>query len=315
MLAEKGSEPVINHSVSSSVDEHEIDLLDLIKEVWRSKYLIIIVTFFFAITSLYYALSLPNQYRSNALLAPASNSSGGSLSGLTGQLGGLASLAGVNLSGGGGGVDKTAISIEIIKSWGFVEKFIQRHSIDVELFASRGWDKPTNSLILDKSILNEELTGWINASKTPSSWQLYQTFMKGLSIGQDRNSGLVTLSIEHYSPYLAQKWTELLVKDINDYMQKRDSEEALRSVEYFKKQIEKTDIAEMRAIFYELIEQQTKSLMLAEVSSEYVFKVISSAKVSEVKSKPNRLAIIMLSACLGLILSLSFISVRFFIKN
>ena len=46
-----------------------------------------------------YALSVPNQYIATALLAPAQQESGG-LSGALGQLGGLASLAGVSIGGG-----------------------------------------------------------------------------------------------------------------------------------------------------------------------------------------------------------------------
>ena len=42
---------------------------------------------------------MPNQYKATALLAPA-QSSGGGLSGALGQLGGLASLAGVSIGGG-----------------------------------------------------------------------------------------------------------------------------------------------------------------------------------------------------------------------
>ena len=67
----------------------------------------------FAIVSVGYALSLPNQYKATVLLAPAQEESGG-LSSALGQLGGLASLAGVNIGAGGGGESKHAQ--EILKS-------------------------------------------------------------------------------------------------------------------------------------------------------------------------------------------------------
>jgi len=47
-------------------------------------------------------------------------------------------------------------------------------------------------------------------------------------------------------------------------------------------------------VFYQLIEEQTKTLMLAEASDEYVLKTISEAKVPVEQEKPNRLLIIIL---------------------
>lgn len=57
--------------------------------------------------SIIYALSVPDQYRASALLVPA-HSDCGDLSGALGQLGGLASLAGVSL--GGGQISETQIA-------------------------------------------------------------------------------------------------------------------------------------------------------------------------------------------------------------
>jgi uncharacterized protein involved in exopolysaccharide biosynthesis len=68
-------------------------------------------------------------------------------------------------------------------------------------------------------------------------------------------------------------------------------------------------------VFYQLIEEQTKTLMLAEVSGEYVFKTISEAKVAEEKSKPKRALISILGAFLGGMLSLVVVLIRHFTKK
>lgn len=44
----------------------------------------------------------------------------------------------------------------------------------------------------------------------------------------------------------------------------------------------------MQNTFYKLIEEQTKSLMLAEVQEEFVFKVVDPSVVPEVKYEPKR---------------------------
>ncbi|WP_256931973.1 Wzz/FepE/Etk N-terminal domain-containing protein, partial [Vibrio parahaemolyticus] len=63
---------------------------------WKGKWIIVVATFIFAIGSVLYSLSLPDIYKSDALLAPAESSNGGGLSKMASQLGGLAALAGVN---------------------------------------------------------------------------------------------------------------------------------------------------------------------------------------------------------------------------
>ena len=79
--------------------DDEIDLKELFMLLWGGKWLISAVTGLAAAISVAVALSLPNIYTASALLAPA-ESSGGGLSGLMKQYGGLASLAGVSLPGG-----------------------------------------------------------------------------------------------------------------------------------------------------------------------------------------------------------------------
>jgi len=140
--------------------------------------------------------------------------------------------------------------------------------------------------------------------------------LKGkIEIARDKQSGVVSLSVEHYSPSVAQKWVNLLVSDINKHMQERDQQEAKKSIEYLKEQIVNTDIAEMRMIFFQLIEEQTKTLMLTEVNDEYVFKVLSPAKVPEIKSKPSRVLIVIAFTFLGFMSSIVLILIYRMTRN
>jgi hypothetical protein len=84
--------------------DDEINLAELWRAIWAGKLTIILISFIFAIASIYFALSKPNIYKASIILAPASNESGaGGLSALAGQFGGLASMAGINLAGGESG--------------------------------------------------------------------------------------------------------------------------------------------------------------------------------------------------------------------
>ncbi|KZZ77006.1 hypothetical protein A3766_12405 [Oleiphilus sp. HI0132] len=299
-------------------EQEDIDLREVFGAIWKGKVFIVLLSSFFVVSSVFYALSLADEYKSTVLLAPASSSSGGGLSSrLVGQYSGLASLAGINL--GGGAENKSVIAIELLKTWGFLERFIEDNKLQVPIFAAKGWDKVNNRLLIDPDVFDESSDKWVREvdsgqSSAPTSWELFKRFKERISIRKDDSTGLIQLSIEFYSPYLAKEWVGLLVEAINKHIKQQDRLEALRSIEYLTRKVSETAVSDMQSVFYQLIEEQTKTLMLAEVSEEYVLKTVSEAKVAEEKSKPKRALIVILSAMLGGMFATAIVLLRF-VKN
>jgi LPS O-antigen subunit length determinant protein (WzzB/FepE family) len=308
---------VENHNQITQFHDDEIDLRELFSVLWAAKKLIVAVTAAFALASVIFAISLPNKYEASALLTPAQDSGSG-LSGVLdnlGGLGGLASLAGVEIGGGGGG--EAQIAQEILLSWGFVEKFVEENNLAVEVFAADGWDKEKNQLQIDNDLYNIEENRWVRnppSGKTvnPTSWELYEEFLELVSISTDKKTGLISFSVEYFSPYIAKQWVDQLVVAINQYMQQRKLQMVNTNIEYLEAQIEKTSIARMKEVFYTVIEEQIKNKMLAEASPEYVFVTVSPAMVPEVKSQPKRALICILGVLLGGMLSVAFVLVRYY---
>jgi uncharacterized protein involved in exopolysaccharide biosynthesis len=304
---------VENHNQVTQFHDDEIDLRDLFSVLWAAKKLIVAVTAVFALVSVIFAISQPNQYKATALLTPAQQQSSG-LSDALGSLGGLASLAGVDIGGGGGG--EAQIAQEILLSWGFVEKFIDENDIAVEVFAADGWDKEKNQLSIDNDLYDNDENRWVRTpsqGKTakPSSWKIYKKFLGMLSISTDKNTGLISLTVEYISPYIAKQWVDQLVVAINQYMKQRKLQMVNTNIEYLEAQIEKTSIARMKEVFYTVIEEQIKNKMLAEASPEYVFVTVSPAMVPEEKSQPKRALICILGTILGGMLSVAFVLIRY----
>ena len=297
--------------------DDEIDLVELWRAIWAGKFTIIIISMIFAVASVFFALSKPDIYKASAILAPASSED--SAGGFSGQLGGLASMAGISL-GGGGGVNKTALALEIIKSRSFVETFIIKHDLVVPLMASIKWDRASDTLILNEELYDSVNNKWlreVKAPKTPepSSWEAYQTFSSLVTVSQDKESSMVNIDIEFYSPELAKKWLTWLVQDINEYMREQDQIEAKASIDYLTNQLANIKVATMETVFYQLIEEQTKNMMLTMVKKEYVLKTIDPAQVPDTKDKPKRALIVVLGTMLGGMLSVLIVLIRYFAKK
>ena len=310
----------MDNNVLSQPQEHyddEIDLRELFGVLWAGKIKIIAITAVFAIASVIYSLSVPNQYKATALLAPA-QSDGGGLSGALGQLGGLASLAGVSLGGGEGG--EAQIAQEIMKSWSFIEGFIADNDLAVEVFAAEGWNKGSNMLQINDGVYDTQNNQWLIENESgvvgpPNSWSLFQAFSGRLAVSEDKKLGLVSVSIEYYSPQIAKQWVDMYVEAVNRFMQQRQVDKVTKNITYLQEQIEKTSIAEMQEVFYTIIEEQTKNKMLAEASPEYVFVAVSPSMVPEEKSQPKRALICVLGTLLGGMLSVLLVLIMHYARK
>lgn len=286
--------------------EDEIGLTDLFMALWKGKWIITVLTVLFATGSVIYALSQPNIYKAYALLAPAESNDSSGLSKMAGQFGGLAALTGVNL--GSGDTSKTDLAVQVMSSRKFISSFIENNDLLVPLMATKGWVLEDNALIIDDEKYNEGDNKWLREpdglrGAAPTEQEAYDLFIKDIfSIKQDKASGLYTVSISHYSPYVAKQWVDWIVNEINRVMRERTISEVSKNLVYLNQQLSRTSVAEMQSTLYKLIEEQTKTLMLAEAQEEFIFKVVDPAVVPEVKVKPARALICIVGTLLGFIL-------------
>ena len=299
--------------LQNSYPDDEIDLKELFMVLWSGKWLISAVTGLSAAISVVVALSLPNIYTASALLAPA-ESSGGGLSGLMKQYGGLASLAGVSLPGGEEG-SRAQLGMQLMKSRAFIGDFVERRDILPELMAVESWDAGSGGIIFDPDDYETATGTWVRdvdlpKRPKPSLLEAHEEFMDILGVSEDKQTGYVTVSVDHRSPVIASQWVNWLIEDVNAAVKAQDVSEAEKSIEYLKQQVANTSLADLQAMFFELIQSQTETVMLAEVRPEYVFKTIDPAVVPEEKSKPSRALICALGTLLGGMLGVVIVLIR-----
>jgi uncharacterized protein involved in exopolysaccharide biosynthesis len=306
-------EPHAHEPIKESVHypDDEIDLRELFLTLWRGKWIILASTFIFAAAGVFYALSKPNIYQASVLLAPTQDEDG--IGGLGGQLGGLASLAGINL--GGGGANKTVMAKQVLQSRAFLAAFIHRHNLSVPLMAIEGWDMANQEWVINRKVYNPQTEVWLQdedgKSQKPTDWDMVKKFKEEhLSISEDNDTGMVNLNIKSQSPVVAHQWAEKLVQDINEHMRQQDVEDAEARIAYLEEKLSETNIAGMQQVFYQLIESETRTVMLANAQNEYIFKTVDPAVVPQEKSEPKRALIVVLAVVLGGMLGVFVVFVR-----
>lgn len=300
-LDSRFSSPDSRASVIGRSDE--IGLLELFSILWRGKWWIMGVAFLFAVAGVAYALSLPNMYKSTGIYASAKKESGGAV--MSGQLGGLASLAGVDLGGGeSSDIDQAMV---IVKSWPFLEDLAEENDLAPLVLAVKGWDREEGEILWNHEVYNPKNKEWLGedslVSPGPSSYEVYRALNQMIEASVNAKTGMVAVSVTHYSPVIAERWVRLLINALNAYFKERDIVDARRNIDYLDKRIDQTQIAQMQSVFYRMIESQMKTLMLAEIGEAYLLNEVVPPKVAERKSKPAKAIICILFAIVGGLLS------------
>ena len=294
------------------IADDEIDLLELWNVLWKGKWIIIAITFTFAVVSVFYALSLTDIYRTEVLLAPADEE--GSSGGLAelGQLGGLASLVGVNL-GGSSSVTQKDRALAILRSRVFIKDFVNKYELVVPLMGTKPGEI-AGTVEIDPNLYDEANQQWVRlpspaGNVIPSDEEVYEAFSQLLDV-ESNESGLITVGLEWYDPSQIKTWMDWLVDDVNSYMREDDLLESQLAIDYLTEQLQKTSLVEMRNVFFNLIEQQTQKVMLADVRKEYAFEILDPAVIPEVKSGPFRSLICIFVTLLGGIIAVPFVFLR-----
>ena len=294
--------------------DDEIDLKELFTVLWNGKLVITLVTGFAAACAVLYALSLPNIYESKALLAPKGESGAGGLAGLARQYGGLASLAGINIGGGGGESSKSMMAQQKIQSLDFFKRHLY-DKIMLDLMAVDHWEATSGELVYDPDVFDVKNQTWVRDVSypqqiKPSAQEAHEAFLEVLTLSEDKETSFVTITIKHQSPVVAQAWVALIIEAITEELRSTDVEEAQGSIEFLEQQRAQTSLVSLDEVFAQLIEEQTKTIMLANVSKDYVFNVIDPAVVPELKSDPKRALICILGTLLGGMLGILLVLVR-----
>jgi uncharacterized protein involved in exopolysaccharide biosynthesis len=195
--------------------------------------------------------------------------------GISSQLGAISSLVGVTL-GQGGGSGPTADAV--LDSRRLVEEFIRRNDLLPVLTANA-------------------------PERQRTLWFAVKNFKDGsLIVRKDTRKAVTTVAVEWTDPALAAHWANGLVALANDLIRTRALDDASRNISYINHQLEQTNTVEMRQVLFDIIKNETKTLMLANGRTDYAFEVVDPAVTPERKVGPHRSIYIAVGLALGLAL-------------
>ena len=248
-----------------------LDIVALWNLLWNNRLLIIICGFAGAAIATVLALIATPLYRAEVTLTEVRDPGMGAVSSMSRQFGGLAALAGINLSGA---ATEGADSRAILNSRRLAEEFVARPSVLKQLQPAGG---APQSL-------------WFTVKKFRES---------NLTITEDPRKGTITVAMVSESPENAARWANDYVALANEIIRARALADANRNIAYLNEQIAKTSSVEIQRVMYNLIENETKAAMLANARKEYAFEAVDPAVTPELRFSPRRTIMVILGGLLG----------------
>ena len=275
-----------------------LNLFEMGALLWANRRILIITTAVMVGLSLVYVFVARDWYRAEVLMKLADQKQNqGLLGGLSGGgLGGLASLAGIEI----GGENKSAEALAVLRSREFAEAFIKDLNL-LPVFFYRDWDASA------KRWKSSEI------DKQPDIRDGIKYFEKAiLTVKEDKKTGLITLSVDWTDPATAAAWADLLVERANDRMRQRAIADSDGSVRYLKQELAAATVLALQQSIARVLEIDLQKLALANADKEYAFRVIDHAQVPKRKwvQHPHRVLIVLGAFFLGVMGSGAFVMAR-----
>ena len=288
-------------------EEGIINVSAIIASISQRAVPILVVTLAISAATFGWMLMLPEQYQAEVHLISTNNDEQLSFGGAGGDLGGIASLAGFDSRlGSDSRLDRLAL--DVIQTHSFAADFLSNQpSLIPLLIAIQGWDLESSTVEFDDSLYSPD-TGWVNEpvteiKKLEQLWSAVYQFEKRLEVTESSTTNMVTLAFEHESPSVAANVLEQLQLKINSQMRESVIQDSKRNIEYLTEEATNTSVADLKAVFYRLIEEQTKTLMLASSSREFVFKKATPILMPVSPSGPPRVLVTIILGFMTLLLS------------
>jgi uncharacterized protein involved in exopolysaccharide biosynthesis len=277
----KSSTKYVMVESSPSVDEDEIDLLELIRTLLQAWKTIVGITMVCVGLAVAYALHAPEVFEAEILLAPASEEKSGASSALS-QFGGLAAMAGISIPSDSN-VEQVLATLQSRK---FLRQYIEYNKLLPVLFEEI-WDAESQSWLVQTQ------------EDEPTEQKAIETFRSVLFVDEDKKSGLISLSISWKDPAVAAEWANDLVKQLNEQLREKAVTDSQKRVGYLEQELAKTTLQDMRSVLYNLLESEKQKAMLANVNEDFALKVIDPAVAPVNRSKPNRKLMVALGGVCG----------------
>lgn len=256
---------------------HSISLSEIARDIWTGKWIVLVALLIALLYGGYVVHRGGAIYTATMQIAPAESDKSGSLAGATSLFAGL---------GGGGAivVPKFTQFLAAIGSVGVAKMLDERYGMLCRVYRgdcdqiTHKWTKRTGFW---ETIA--EAQAWLGNLPDPNGPRTLNDLAAydggAISVTQNKSNSMVMLSYSSSDPKFAAYFLSVVVKTTNDYIRAQNREIQRRYVENITLSIAKNTNVQQRETLDQLLLQEERQLMLAEVDVPYAASILDGPNV------------------------------------
>jgi hypothetical protein len=302
--------------MTNSNDIHagnEIDLREIITALWRGKFFIIFCTTVSIVFASYNLRHEEKKYSITYKLKPVSQKDNGpNISGL----GGIASLAGINLPSSSS--SDFNVFKELIYSNEVSHEIIKNKDMTRMLFAGE-WNKSLGKYSPGKKSKISELKNYVKNLLLgeeeeiyipPNSRRLAKFISEYVKLTVERKTGFLFLTSEHSQPELILKLLIEITNASDGIIRDRYVNFSKEPLDFYKEKLNSSRSREHREALAQLISKEQQKLMLASSGKYFAIEPITKPVISLYPTHPRPMSNLILSLFIGLVFSMLIVLLR-----
>ncbi len=244
-------------SLNQDQNSDEIDLRDIILPLWKARKQILTTAIIFSIIGGIIGFLTPATYTASSTFLPQTSQAGG---GLSGSLGGLASLAGINLSSGagGGGEIPPNMYATVLGSQPFRKRildakiFVNGDSVSYRDYLTNqpktilgtiseytiGLPGKVIGAMSSKEVNSPDLATKGLQPLSDEEYKLHNAVAGIVSISNDKKEGIVSLTVVEEDPLVAAQVAQVTEQILQDWIIEYKIKNAKSQYDFIEKQFE-----------------------------------------------------------------------------
>ena len=288
-----------------------ISLFDILKYLWKLKYVLLIFLLLSLIYSSHKIRNAVFEYEVKLSIVPLEDQkiSFSSIQGLNEVLGIKSNSREPSLN-----LYKSLIRSE------YIAEIISKDLNFMKTLAGPSWDIKNNSIIQNeiikfnvKNIIKKIMGIPIFKSITTNSKFVFG-FLSKLNF-RSLDSGMTEIYIATERPKVGQDLLQRAHDATEKFLKKRNKNKTLKNIEFINSKLSKPIKSNSRSALIKMLVEQNQSLMIASSDIPFVAETFSSPVVSEFPVSPNAKIIIALNAIISIILFFIFSLLLFIFNN
>jgi uncharacterized protein involved in exopolysaccharide biosynthesis len=272
-----------------TADIAPVPLIEVLRFLGRARWALIAGLVIGALLGFAAGQVLTKKYRADAVLMVVSPNEG-RLGGLTEQIGGLASLVGVDI----GTSTSRGEAIQTLRSQYLARRFIEQENLMPLLFAA-DWDAGARAWRAK------------DPAEQPTIAQGVRKFRERVTrVSEDKAAGTLLVSVTWPDREIAAKWTNGLVALANQELRSRAIRDSQSSIDFLADELKRTETVEIRAVMYKLMESHLRTMVVAKTRADFALRTLDPAVPPDVRAyvTPRRVLLILIGAVVGTLLAL-----------